>query len=107
MNAKLTFLVATLCAAGIAGAETRISDKVVRAKIAGIDVIAYETGFEEVVTFRGSSPAGDSFAPASNLAVPTLVGEMLDKGTTKQDKFAIAQKLENIGANIDFSVGGV
>jgi zinc protease len=32
---------------------------------------------------------------------------MLDKGTTKQDKFAIAQKLDEIGAKIDFSVGGV
>ncbi len=107
MNAKLTFLTATLALAITAHAETQIADKVVRAKIAGIDVIAYPTEVEEVVTFRGSFPAGDSFAPATNLAVPTLVGEMLDKGTTKQDKFAIAQKLENIGAHIDFSVGGV
>jgi zinc protease len=107
MNAKLTLLTLTLCAAAAAHAQTTIADKVVRAKIAGIDVIAYETGVEEVVTFRGSLPAGDSFAPESNTAIPTLVGEMLDKGTAKQDKFAIAQKLENIGASIDFSVGGV
>ena len=107
MNAKFTFLVATLCAAAAAHAETRIADKIVRAEIAGIDVIAYETEVEKVVTFRGSLPAGDSFAAESKVAVPTLVGEMLDKGTTKQDKFAIAQKLENIGASIDFSVGGV
>ena len=107
MNAKFTFLVATLCAAAAAHAETRIADKIVRAEIAGIDVIAYETEVEKVVTFRGSLPAGDSFAPEGNVAVPTLVGEMLDKGTTKQDKFEIAQKLENIGASIDFSVGGV
>jgi len=107
MNAKLTLLITTLCAITAAHAQTQLADKVVRAKIAGIDVIAYETGVEEVVTFRGSLPAGDSFAPESNLAVPTLVGEMLDKGTAKHDKFAIAQKLENIGANIDFSVSGV
>ena len=41
------------------------------------------------------------------MAIPTLVGGMLDKGTTKQNKFEIAQKLENIGAHISFSVGGV
>ena len=88
-------------------ATAQIADKVVRAKIAGIDLIAYETGVENVVTVRGSLPAGDSFAPEHNVAIPTLAGEMLDQGTTKQDKFAIAQKLENIGATIHFSVGGV
>ncbi len=93
--------------AAVPQAPAQIADKVVRAKIAGIDVIAYETGVENVVTFRGSLPAGDSFAPEKNSAIPTLVGGMLDKGTTQQDKFAIAQKLENIGASIDFSVGGV
>ncbi len=32
---------------------------------------------------------------------------MLDQGTTAHDKYAIAQKLDEIGARIDFSVGGV
>jgi hypothetical protein len=41
----------------------QIASKVVREKIAGIDVIAYQTEVENVVTFRGSLPAGDSFAP--------------------------------------------
>jgi zinc protease len=90
-----------------ADARAQIASKVVREKIAGIDLIAYKTEVENVVTFRGSLPAGDSFAPKENVAIPTLVGEMLDKGTTKQDKFAIAQKLDDIGAKIDFSVGGV
>ncbi|HEY0370002.1 MAG TPA: pitrilysin family protein [Chthoniobacterales bacterium] len=84
-----------------------IADKVGREKIAGIDVITYKTGVENVVTFRGSLPAGDSFAGNGNIAVPTLVGEMLDKGTTQQDKFAIAQKLDALGAKIGFGVGGV
>jgi len=50
-----TFLAATLPA--------EIADKVVREKIAGIDVIVYKTGVKDVVTFRCSLPAGDSFAP--------------------------------------------
>ena len=94
-----TFLAAVLPA--------QIAEKVVREKVAGIDLIACKTDVQDVVTFRGSLPAGDSFAPKENLAIPTLVGGMLDKGTTKQDKFAIAQKLDNIGAKIGFSVHGV
>ena len=105
---RISFLLlSAACVAFSIPAFGQIADKVVRTKIAGIDLIAYETGVENVVTFRGSLPAGDSFAPEHNAAIPTLAGEMLDQGTTKQDKFAIAQQLENIGATIHFSVGGV
>lgn len=104
---KRISLVLLLCAAIASARAAQIADKVVRAKVAGIDLIAYPTAVEDVVTFRGSLPAGDSFAPKENVAIPTLVGEMLDKGTTKRDKYAIAQKLDDIGARIDFSVGGV
>ena len=100
-------LIAAALAAVTAVADAQIADKVVREKIDGIDVLAYRTGVKDVVTFRGSLPAGDSFAPGNNTAIPTLAGEMLDKGTAKHDKFAIAQQLEAIGATIDFSVGGV
>lgn len=81
-----------------------IADQAVRVRVAGVDVIAYKTGVEDVVTFAGSLPAGDSFSPDSNLAIATLVGGMLDKGTTQQDKFAIAQKLDAVGAALAFSV---
>ncbi len=82
----------------------QIASHVVRTKIAGLDVIAYPTGVKDVVTFHGSLPAGDAFAGDDNPAIPSLVGMMLDQGTTKQDKFAIAQKLESVGATISFSV---
>lgn len=81
-----------------------IADNLTRTTVAGIDVIAYPTSIKDVVTFAGSLPAGDSFAPESNLAIASLVGGMLDKGTTTQDKFAIAQKLDAVGASISFSV---
>ncbi|MDQ3315426.1 MAG: insulinase family protein [Verrucomicrobiota bacterium] len=96
-----------LLAAFASHLPAQIADKIVREKIFGIDLIAYTTGVKDVVTFRGSLPAGDSFAPKENVAIPTLVGGMLDKGTTTQDKFAIAQKLDNIGAKISFGVEGV
>lgn len=82
-----------------------IAPNVVRQKIAGIDVIAYKTGVKDVVTIRGSLPAGDAYCADENIAVATLAGMLLDQGTTKRDKFAIAEKLESVGATIDFSVG--
>ncbi len=87
-----------------AGGGAQIAANAVRTKIAGIDVIAYPTGVKDVVTIRGSLPAGDVFAGDGNAAIPTLTGMLLDQGTTKQDKFAIAQKLESVGATISFSV---
>lgn len=85
-------------------AQAGIADKVVRVREGGVDVIAYRTAIKDVVTIVGSLPAGDSFATADSAAVPTLAGMMLDRGTLKQDKFAIAQKLESVGATISFSV---
>lgn len=84
-----------------------LADKVVRTKVAGIDLVAYPSEVKDVVTFRGSLPAGDSFAPADNLAVATLVGDMLDEGTVKHDKYEIARQLESVGASIGFGVDGV
>lgn len=84
-------------------AHAAIADKITRATVAGIDVIAYPTSIKDVVTFTGSLPAGDSFAPDTNLAIASLTGGMLDKGTTTQDKFAIAQKLDAVGATLSFS----
>jgi zinc protease len=82
-----------------------IAARVVRTKIAGIDVMAYPTGVKDVVTLRASLPAGDAFSADGNVAVATLTGMLLDQGTTKQDKFAIAEKLESVGATLSFSVG--
>ncbi len=81
-----------------------IAPNAVRTTINGIDVISYPTGVKEVVTFKAALPAGDAFAGEGNVAVPTLVGMLLDQGTTKQDKFAIAEKLESVGATIEFNV---
>lgn len=105
---KRPFLLSVLAAAlGLAPFAPRlaaaIADNITRATVAGIDVIAYPTAIKDVVTFTGSFPAGDSFAPDTNLAIASLTGGMLDKGTTTQDKFSIAQKLDAVGATLSFS----
>lgn len=88
-----------------AGARAGIASDAVRTDIGGIDVIIVRTDVQDVVTIVGSMRAGDDRSPADNVALATVTGAMLDKGTTKQDKFAIAQQLGNVGASLAFSVG--
>jgi zinc protease len=82
-----------------------LAEHAVRTRIDGADVIIYPTSVKDVVTIVGSLPAGDAFADEKSPAVATLTGMMLDKGTTRADKFAIAQQLESVGASISFNVG--
>jgi zinc protease len=102
MNTRNAFVVFLLLAN--ASAFGGVADNVVRSRVDGVDLIASPTAVKDVVTIGGSLPAGDAFAAAGNPAVPTLTGMMLDQGTTTADKFAIAQQLENVGAEISFSV---
>src|SRR6478736_927899 len=86
-------------------AIAQIAPHVTRTNLSGIDVLLYPTGVKNVVTIKGSLPAGDVFSATANPAVATLTGMLLDQGTTTQDKFAIAAKLEAVGATLEFSVG--
>jgi zinc protease len=104
MKTLLWAALAAVAAAGIANAG--IADHIKRAKVAGVDLITYPMGAKDVVTIEGAFPAGDYFAEhgGGNPAVATLTGMMLDKGTTKHDKFAIAKELDDVGATVEFDV---
>jgi zinc protease len=96
-------LVAGLGAA--AGAFAAMADNGHRSQVAQIDLITYQTGVKDVVVILGSLPAGDAMAGTGNIAIPTLTGMMLDRGTKSLDKFQIADKLDSVGAQISFGVG--
>ena len=64
-------------------------------------------GVKDVITFKTSLAAGDAFSPESNTMIADLTGQMLDKGTTKNNKFELAQKLENLGVTLCFSVNNL
>jgi zinc protease len=96
-------LVAGLGAA--AGASAAMADNGHRSVVAQIDLITYQTGVKDVVVILGSLPAGDAMAGSGNIAIPTLTGMMLDRGTKSLDKFQIADELDNVGATISFGVG--
>lgn len=82
-----------------------VASDAVRTDVDGIDLVVVRTGVQDVVTIVGSLRAGDDRSPADNTAVATLTGEMLDKGTKRNDKFAIAEQLGAVGARTGFTVG--
>ena len=86
-------------------ANANMASQAHRAQSAGVDVVTYPTSVKDVVTVIGAMPGGDAMAGAGNIAIPTLTGMMLDRGTKALDKFAIADRLENVGAEISFGVG--
>ena len=85
-------------------AQAGVADQSHRARAAGIDLITYRTDVKQVVVITGALPAGDSMGEPGNIAIPTLVGMMLDRGTKTLDKFAIADQLDSVGAEIAFAV---
>jgi zinc protease len=86
-------------------AAANVAEQSSRTQAAGIDLITYHTDVKQVVVILGSLPAGDAMAGSGNIAIPTLTGMMLDRGTKSLDKYAIAEQLDNVGAEIAFSVG--
>ena len=104
LKLKSLFLITSALLAA-AAASAGIADKAVRGKASGVDLITYPMGVEDVVTIVGMLPAGDIYATGGNIAVASLTGMMLERGTTAQDKFAIAKQLDGVGAQLGFSVG--
>jgi zinc protease len=102
---RLSTTIVLLVLGSVAAAAANMADQAHRSKINGIDLITYHTNVKDVVIILGVLPAGDAMAESGNIAIPTLSGMMLDRGTKALDKFAIADKLDNVGAEISFAVG--
>jgi zinc protease len=88
-----------------ATASANMADQSHREQVAGIDLITYRTEVKDVVVILGALPAGDAMAEPGNIAIPTLTGMMLDRGTKTLDKFAITEQLDSVGAEIAYGVG--
>jgi zinc protease len=100
---RLSLMMALLAIAVPAAAN--MADQAHRSKVDGIDLITYHSNVKDVVIILGVLPAGDAMAESGNIAIPTLSGMMLDRGTKSLDKFSISEKLDNVGAEISFAVG--
>jgi zinc protease len=88
--------------AGGSGDGALIAPNVRRRTVAGLDVLTLKTSIKDVITLRGTFAAGDAFNPPGNSAIADLTAGMIDKGTVKQDKFAVAGLLEQAGATLGF-----
>jgi zinc protease len=100
---RLSTMIALLAIAAPAAAN--MAEQAHRSKVDGIDLITYRSNVKDVVIILGVLPAGDAMAESGNIAIPTLSGMMLDRGTKSLDKFSISEKLDNVGAEITFAVG--
>jgi zinc protease len=95
----------TALQAASATAYANMAEQSHREQVAGVDLITYRSEVKDVVVILGALPAGDAMAEPGNIAIPTLTGMMLDRGTKTLDKFAIAEQLDNVGAEIAYGVG--
>jgi zinc protease len=103
---RLSMIMAITAMMAVNGAAAAtMADQAHRSTVDGIDLITYRSNVKDVIIILGVLPAGDAMAEAGNVAIPTLSGMMLDRGTKALDKFAIAEKLANVGAEISFTVG--
>ena len=100
---RFSIFLTLLAMSGTAAAG--MAEQAHRSKVDGIDLITYRSTVKDVVIVLGVLPAGDAMAESGNFAIPTLSGMMLDRGTKALDKFAISEKLDNVGAEISFQVG--
>jgi zinc protease len=105
ISQRLRYLALTACLAAASNGWANMAENSRRSQTAGIDLITYQTGVKQVVIIVGALPAGDAMAGSDNIAIPTLTGMMLDRGTKTLDKFAIAKQLDDVGAEMSFGVG--
>lgn len=104
MMKRLAFAAGVLAFLSTSSARAGMAEHLERKKVAGVDVLVYPTTVRDVITIMGTMPAGDSLAVANheNVAAARLTAMMLDRGTVHDDKFAIAKKLESVGASVYF-----
>jgi len=75
-----------------------------RETIAGIDITTVKTGAKGFVNIVGSINAG-RFYTIENKTVATITADMLLKGTTTKDKYALSQALERLGIKMNIKAG--
>lgn len=93
----------TAAAPGVSTVD--FTSRMKRETIAGIDVITVDMPIEGVVSYVGSFAAGEALSPKDKPMLAGLTAAMLDKGSSSKDRFAIAELLNSLGADISFVAG--
>lgn len=72
----------------------------------GAVFLALENHFNPTIALSGSISAGGAHCPPDNAVVASLTADMLDKGTRRRSKMALAGELESRAIGISFSASG-
>ncbi len=83
-----------------------LAERVHEAEAGAARVLTLPTPADRVVSFHGSFETFPDFGAGEELE-QKLVTLMLDKGTLRRDRFAVAEALENRGVQLHFSANGL
>ncbi len=83
----------------------RFADRLQITRAGYADVYMLPMPVHDVVSFRGSFRAYPDFAVHEEVVQNVLVA-LLDKGTRTMDQYVVADRLENMGAQLSFSTDG-
>ncbi|HLT47728.1 MAG TPA: hypothetical protein VK002_10915, partial [Rubricoccaceae bacterium] len=83
-----------------------LAERVVEAEAGAARLWLLPTPVRDVVAFRGSFETAPDFATDDDL-VQHLLADLLDKGTRRRDRFAVAAALEGRGAELAFYPDGL
>lgn len=82
--------------------KTDFAKRIQRFDVQGADLLVCPTAAKGIVCVRISLPVGSS--KEENRALAHLTFDMTERGTTKHDKFAIAEKLESAGVDVESTI---
>lgn len=74
-------------------------------EIGPIRLVTVDMPIDKVVSFVGSFAAGNARNPKENPLLASLTAQMLDQGTERNDRFALAESLDTLGAELSFQAG--
>lgn len=81
---------------------TQFGKNMQTARIGDIRLVAIDMPVKETVSFIGSFSAGNRLSPSDQPALAHMTAVMLDKGTLRNDRFAMAERFQSIGAEVTF-----
>lgn len=71
----------------------------------GAVLLVLENHATPTVSVRGALRAGSYFEPRERPGLASITADMLERGTKRRSKIEIADELESVGAQVDFSSG--
>lgn len=84
--------------------QSNFASRIVRLQLEnGATLLVLENRATPTVAVRGSLRAGSYFEPRDKPGLAAITAEMLERGTKRRTKLEIADALESVGAQADFS----